>query len=243
MPEAELKNIPGASLLRLWLEQRRDNLIERLPGLDAEREVRQQLAALAAGGAGETGRREEITSSLPVTAALALWRVLRAVVEQGLDLLGEDEESLAILAAETGDESQGELGASVLLELARGFLASDGRCPLTPEAFGARLQRQPPDRLELPDGVTLTGASLAAFRHPFAAAGSGDPGGPGPARPGATEHRARAAGLAAGVVPRRRRHRLRCPRRPAIRRPIRHARLSVARPGASRRPADPPRCQ
>jgi hypothetical protein len=35
--------------------------------------------------------------------------------------------------------------------------------PLTPEQFGERLQREPPPRLELPDGVELTGASLAAF--------------------------------------------------------------------------------
>jgi hypothetical protein len=40
-------------------------------------------------------------------------------------------------------------------------------CPeagtLTPETLGERLRREPPARLELPDGVTLTGASLAAF--------------------------------------------------------------------------------
>ena len=41
--------------------------------------------------------------------------------------------------------------------------ASEGGCRLTPEAFGARLRRQPPARLELPDGVELSGASLAAF--------------------------------------------------------------------------------
>ncbi len=34
---------------------------------------------------------------------------------------------------------------------------------LTPEAFGIRLQQAPPASLELPDGVTLTGASLAGF--------------------------------------------------------------------------------
>jgi hypothetical protein len=33
----------------------------------------------------------------------------------------------------------------------------------TPAMFGARLREEPPERLELPDGVTLSGASLAAF--------------------------------------------------------------------------------
>src|SRR4051794_8359551 len=34
---------------------------------------------------------------------------------------------------------------------------------LSPEQLGERLQREPPERLELPDGVALTGTSLTAF--------------------------------------------------------------------------------
>src|SRR3954447_17049418 len=173
MPEQGLTDDSTAALLGRWVAGMREIVLQRLPEPADEREIRRQLAAsaVAMGRAGRDpgsargvkGRKPERAALLPI-AALALWRLLYVVVEGGLDLFGEDDEARSILAEQI--EPSGGIGDADhagLLHLARGFLASEGRCPVTPERFGTRLQRRPPDRLELPDGITLSGASLTAF--------------------------------------------------------------------------------
>jgi hypothetical protein len=44
-----------------------------------------------------------------------------------------------------------------------GMRTPEGSAAVTPAAFAARLRHEPPEALELPDRVTLTGASLEAF--------------------------------------------------------------------------------
>jgi hypothetical protein len=158
-PKQECMDDSGTTVLARWLQGMRETVVDRPPGPDDERGVRRQLAAAAA-----TGDEDESSSSPRVAAALDLWRAVYSVVEDELDLFSQDEEAQSILAeavARIGTRSATD--PAILLDLIRSFLAAEDRCPVTPEAFGARLRRQPPDRLELPDGVTLSGASLAGF--------------------------------------------------------------------------------
>lgn len=172
-PERELTDDSMAALLGRWMAEMREIVLERAPSPADEQELLRQLAAAA--GERERGDRHSRSgrevrggtmrhaSFLPL-AALALWRLLHAVVEEGLDLFGEEDAARSILAEQIEPASR-LCGAdqATLLDLAREFLAADRPCPVTPAAFGARLRRQPQERMELPDGVTLSGASLAAF--------------------------------------------------------------------------------
>jgi hypothetical protein len=128
------------SPLREWLRERRESISAGPPTDEEEAQVSRQLAPPEA------------------QEALALWRMLHVVLDQGLDLFTDDAVAQSLL-----DEIGCHLKTKDAPELLRGFIAPEGGARVTPEAFAARLQREPPTGLELPDGVTLTGASLAAF--------------------------------------------------------------------------------
>lgn len=156
------------ALLRQWLSERRDTIAERAPGPEDHEAVRSQLAALASPPSLPTApspRRSPValSSHLAAPAGLALWRILDTVMERGLDLFGEEPEAAVILAGIGSDNEGTGLETSAALELARGFLAPAGQLLMTPAALAARLRREPPARLELPDGVELAGVSLEAF--------------------------------------------------------------------------------